>query len=245
MALTENEKTRYDRQMMVEGWGEAGQEKLKAATVFIAGAGGLGCPVSVYLAVAGVGQIRICDADRVELSNLNRQIHYTEAQVGQSKAEAAGARLRELNPNVDVVPRAEYLDEGSIERLAGDPDIVVDCLDNFETRYLLNAYCLEKGIPLVHAAVWGMSGQVCFLQPPKTPCLKCVFPDPPPKATFPVVGATPGLAACVQAMETLKFLTGVGANLANQLLIFDGEEMDWKVFTVKRLPSCPACGQPQ
>ena len=122
------------------------------------------------------------------------------------------------------------------------PDIIVDCLDNFETRYLLNTYCIQNKIPLVHGAIWGMMGQVTFVYPPETPCLKCLFPEPPPKEIFPVVGATPGIIGCVQAMEALKYLTGVGTCLKGRLLIFDGEEMDFNSVNVKRSPSCPECG---
>lgn len=240
--LTEDEKIRYNRQMMIEGWGEEGQQKLKDSTVLIAGAGGLGCPVSIYLAVAGVGKMRICDLDRIELSNLNRQIHYTQAQVGHFKAESAGSRLRELNSEVRVETFTDYLDENSIEEIAGDADIILDCLDNFETRFLLNRYCIEKGIPLVHGAVWGLSGQVTFLRPPETPCLECIFPEIPPKTLFPVLGATPGLVGCIQAMEALKYLTGTGTNVENRLLMFDGDDMDWRSFNIKRLPDCPVCG---
>jgi len=240
-SLSEREITRYNRQMMVADWGEEGQEKLKGATVFIAGMGGLGCPVSIYLAVAGVGQMRICDVDRIELSNLNRQIHYTEGDVGQLKAETAAARLRETNPEVDVVSFTDFIDADNIGEIAGEADLVVDCLDNFETRYLLNGFCIEKGIPLVHGAVWGLSGQVAFLHPPETPCLQCIFPEPSPKAVFPVLGVTPGLTGCLQAMEALKYLTGVGRNVENRLLMFDGEEMDWRSFKIRRVPNCPAC----
>lgn len=241
-SLSEREITRYNRQMMVADWGEEGQEKLKRSTVFIAGMGGLGCPVSIYLAVAGVGRMRICDADRVELSNLNRQIHYTEKDVGQFKAESAAARLREINPEVDIASFTDFIDADTIGKIAGAADLVIDCLDNFETRYLLNGFCIEGGIPLVHGAVWGLSGQVTFLRPPETPCLQCIFPEPPPKSVFPVVGATPGLIGCLQAMEGLKYLAGVGRNAENRLLMFDGEEMDWRSFKVRRRSDCPACG---
>jgi len=242
-SLSEPEVIRYNRQMMVAGWGEEGQEKLKESTVFIAGMGGLGCPVSIYLAVAGVGHMRICDADRIELSNLNRQIHYSEEEVGRFKAESAEVRLRGTNPEIDIVSSTDLIDAENIGEIAGEADLVIDCLDNFETRYLLNGYCIEKGIPLVHGAVWGLSGQVTFLRPPATPCLQCIFPEPPPKSVFPVVGATPGLTGCLQAMEGLKYLTGVGRNVENRLLMFDGEEMDWRSFKVRRRPDCSVCGR--
>ncbi|MCK5429099.1 MAG: HesA/MoeB/ThiF family protein [Anaerolineales bacterium] len=240
--LDEHEKNRYDRQMLIDGWGEVGQQRLKSATVFVAGAGGLGSPVSIYLAVAGVGKIIICDADVVELSNLNRQILHPEERVSEQKAESAGKSLTALNPGVKIVPFAEYLNQDNIETILARPDLIVDCLDNFETRYLLNRYAIKQGIPFVHGAVWGMMGQLTFLQSPQTPCLRCIFPKTPPKQVFPVVGAAPGVIGCMQAMEALKFLTGIGTTLKGRLLIFDGEDMSYTSLDVRRVPSCPECG---
>ena len=240
--LTDYDRTRYDRQMLIHGWGEEGQTRLKASRVFIAGAGGLGSPASIYLAVAGVGEMRLCDVDKVELSNLNRQILHTEKRVGERKSASAEKTLRDLNPTIDIVAYSDYINENSIDRVVGQPDIIVDCLDNFETRYLLNTYCIQNKIPLVHGAIWGMMGQVTFVYPGVTPCLQCLFPEPPPKEIFPVLGATPGIIGCVQAMEALKYLTGVGTNLKERLLIFDGEEMGFNSVNVKRSPSCPECG---
>jgi adenylyltransferase/sulfurtransferase len=194
------------------------------------------------LAVAGVGELSVCDADRLELSNLNRQILHTDEGIGELKAESAGKTLRALNPAINVVTYPDYLDQNSIDRLVGKPDIIVDCLDNFETRYLVNTYCIQHGIPLVHGAIWGMTGQVTFLHPPRTPCLGCIFPEAPPKETFPVVGATPGLTGSIQAMEVLKYLTGVGTNLKGKLFIIDGEDMESMSVNVERIPSCPECG---
>ncbi len=240
--LTEYDLTRYQRQMLIEGWGESGQEKLKSSRVFVAGAGGLGSPVAFYLAVAGVGEIRICDADRVELSNLNRQILHNDTSIGELKAVSAEKTLRALNPEIKVVTCSDRLDENSMERIVGMPDVIVDCLDNFETRYLLNAYCIRQGIPWVHGAIWGMSGQVTFLQPPETPCLRCLFPGLTRKETFPVIGVTAGLTGCVQVLEVLKYLTGVGDLLKGQLLLLEGAEMSFTSFRVERRRTCPDCG---
>jgi len=239
--LSEYEQTRYNRQMLIAGWGEPGQLKLKQSSVFVAGAGGLGSPVAIYLAVAGIGEIRICDADTVELSNLNRQILHTDARIGASKAASAAKTLGELNPTIKLVTFADYLNNDNVERIVGKPDIVVDCLDNYETRYLLNAYCIAHNIPFVHGAVSGLVGQVTFLYPPETPCLRCIFPAAPPKEVFPVVGVTPGLIGCIQAMEAVKFLTGVGVTLKKRLGILDGEDMTFISVDVERQPSCPAC----
>lgn len=240
--LTESDRVRYERQMMIPGWGEEGQLRLKRASAFIAGAGGLGSPVAIYLAVAGVGEIHICDADRIELSNLNRQILHTDDRIGELKAPSAGESLRALNPATNIFPCSDYVDLSNVEEIVGQPDIVVDCLDNYETRYLLNEYCLAKGIPFVHGAIEGFMGQVTFLSPPETPCLRCIFPEAPPKRMFPVVGATPGVIGTIQAMEALKHLTGIGTTLKNRLLIFEGEEMAFTSLRVERAPSCPACG---
>jgi adenylyltransferase/sulfurtransferase len=239
--LTQHDLIRYARQIPLPGWGEAGQSKIKAASVLVAGAGGLGSPVSLYLAAAGVGELRIVDSDVVELSNLNRQILHGEGRLGKPKVESARQTLNALNPGVRVAPFNEPLDEGNIERIAGEADMVVDCLDNYETRYLLNSFCMRRGIPLVHGAIWGLVGQVTFLQPPETPCLRCIVPEPPPRAIFPVLGATAGVTGCLQALEALKFLAGVGSNLKGTLLYWDGEEMAFNTFQVKRNPSCPDC----
>ena len=240
-ALSEYERVRFSRQMLLDGWGEAGQQRIRAAKVFVAGAGGLGSPVATYLAVAGVGELHICDADTVELSNLNRQILHSDARLGQLKALSAVRSLHELNPTIHVQAVAELLTTESVQRLVERCDIVVDCLDNFETRYVLNAYCLQQGIPLVHGAVGGLLGQVTFIQPPDTPCLQCIFPEAPPRGTFPVVGVTPGVIGCIQAAEVIKYLTGIGTLLKGRLLIFEGEEMAFTSIKVEPAPSCPVC----
>jgi len=240
--LTDYDQPLYNRQMLLREWGQAGQQKLKAARVFVAGAGGLGSPVAIYLAVAGVGEIRICDVDTIELSNLNRQILHPDSRIGHPKALSAEQTLTALNPVINIVAFAEYLDGTNIDRIAGRPDIIVDCLDNYETRYLLNHYCIEHHLPMVHGAIWGMSGQVSFLHSPETPCLRCLVPEPPPQETFPVVGATPGVIGTIQAMETLKFLTGIGELLKGRLLLFDGEEMFFSDVKVERKSNCPDCG---
>src|SRR3972149_3186622 len=237
--LTDYDLARYGRQMLIPGWGEEGQARLKSSTVFIAGAGGLGSPVALYLAVAGVGEIRLCDVDTVELSNLNRQLLHSDARLGMSKVGPAGATLREWNPAIDIVLCGAYLADDNVEQIVGKPHIVIDCLDNYATRYVLNTYCIKNRIPLVHGAIWGLTGQVTFLHPPETPCLRCLTPEPPPRAVFPVVGVTPGLTGCIQAMEALKYLTGIGTNLKGRLLTFDGEDMTFASFNIHRAQACP------
>ncbi|MHC1783683.1 MAG: ThiF family adenylyltransferase [Anaerolineaceae bacterium] len=240
--LTDYDLNRYSRQMMLAGWGAEGQQKIKNSSVFIAGAGGLGSPVALYLAAAGVGEIRICDDDTVELSNLNRQILHSDSRIGQLKAHSAEQTLHEINPSLSFHCFAERLGENNAENIIGQPDIVVDCLDNYPTRYLLNSYCENHNVPLVHAAIWGLIGQITFIKSPETPCLQCIIPEAPPKEVFPVLGATPGVIGSLQVMETLKYLTGIGELLMGRLLIFDGENMSIENIKVNRRPGCCVCG---
>ena len=240
--LTTYDKARYARQMMLDGWGEEGQRRIKGSTVFVAGAGGLGSPVSMYLAVAGVGTMRVCDADKIELSNLNRQILHADARIGQPKTASAQKTLTEMNPKIEIIACSNYLEKDNVAQLVGPSDIVVDCLDNFETRYVLNRYCIQQRIPLLHGGVWGLIGQATFLCPPETPCLRCIFPEAPPKETFPVVGVTPGVIGCLQAMEALKHLSGIGSTLKGEILHFDGQDMRFTRLKLGADPSCPDCG---
>ncbi len=240
--LTEMDQERYHRQMMIAGWGEEGQRRLKGARVFVAGAGGLGSPASIYLAVAGVGHITICDFDSPELSNLNRQILHNDSRIGVNKAESARMSLTQINPSIEVEAAPSRIDADTVDDLVGEADIIVDCMDNFPTRYVLNECAVRKGIPFVHGSIWGLEGKLTFIQVPETPCFQCLFPAPPEKALFPVVGATPGVIGCLQAMETLKYLTGVGSNLKGRMLLWDGEDMEFTVCEVKKNPSCPVCG---
>ncbi len=240
--LSQTDRARYHRQMLLPNWGEAAQERLKGSRALIAGLGGLGSPAALYLAAAGVGELRLCDSDLVELSNLNRQVLHGESRLGMNKADSAAATLGEFNRDVTIVPFAERLTEDNLERFAAGVDIILDCLDNYETRYLLNRFCLRRGIPLVHAAIWGFSGQLAFLQPPETPCLRCLVPQPPAQEEFPAVGAAVGMIGCLQALEALKYLTGSGTNIKNKLLFFDGEEACIHLIDVRRNPQCPDCG---
>lgn len=243
MQLNDDEQKRYGRQMLLDGWGEAGQLKLKRSRVFIAGAGGLGSPVAIYLAVAGVGQLRICDMDVLEPTNLNRQILHDHTRVGHRKALSAQQTLQVVNPNVEIVPFTDKIEAHNVDDIVGNVDIIVDCLDNFPTRYLLNECAIRKQIPLVYGSIWGMEGRLSFFRPPVTPCLQCLIPEPPPKGVFPVVGATPGVIGTMQAMETLKYLTGVGSNLTGKLLVWDGSRMEFRTFRIARDPACPVCSR--
>ena len=243
MKLSEAEKERYNRQMILADWGAEGQQKIKQATVFIAGAGGLGSPVAIYLAAAGVGCLRICDFGEPELSNLNRQILHTDADIGKKKVHSAKESLAKINPHVQVIDLPEKIDRKNIAQLVADSQIMIDCLDNFATRYILNEYAVETGLPFIHAGVYGMSGQMTFIHPPQTPCLSCIFPQSPPSEIFPGVGATPGVIGSLEALEALKYLLGKEAScLKRRLLIWEGDLGTFEEITVEKNPACPVCG---
>jgi len=242
--LSEQELNRYNRQIMLQDWGEAGQEKVKHATVFIAGVGGLGGPVALYLAVAGMGKLRICDNGRVECSNLNRQILYNDGHLKQTKVIAAKNVLSTQNPHIEVEYFKEKITPDSVHRLVGDSALIIDCLDNFATRYILNDYALERKMPFVHAGVEGLAGQITFIHPPETPCLRCIIPEAPPaQEAFPIVGTTAGIIGCLEANEALKYVTGIGSTLKGTLMIWDGMDTNFHRIEIEKDPHCPACGR--
>jgi molybdopterin-synthase adenylyltransferase len=240
--ITSQEKERYLRQIAIEGFGEKGQECLSRAHVFVAGAGGLGCAVCTYLAAAGVGFLRIVDRGEVELSNLNRQVLYGTGDIGKEKAPTLQARLRELNPEVRYETLHSVITAESVSKMLDGMDLVVDALDNLPTRYVLNKACLDKGIPLVHGAVHGFQGQAMTVFPGRGPCLMCLFGGGEHTGVIPVLGTAPGIVGCIQATETIKILTGLGAPLLGRLLLFDGLDMRISEVEVARNPSCPHCG---
>ena len=243
--LTKKEKERYDRQIMIYGFGEEGQEKLKKARVFIAGAGGLGSPVAIYLAAAGIGTIRIADHDTVEPSNLNRQVLHWEENVGGRKVDSAAAKLKKLNPNINIETIADTITETNVSQLVGDADLIVDAMDNLPTRYLLNKTAIDKGIPFFHGAVYGFEGRAMTVIPGKTACLNCLYHNAQvPKKKFPVIGVTPAVIGCIQATEVIKYLTGLGELLTNRILNYDALGMKFTEFTIKRDPNCEHCGKP-
>ncbi len=237
------ELQRYERQMTLPGWGREGQEKIKRATVFIAGAGGLGSPVSIYLAAAGVGRIRICDSGAVETSNLNRQILHADRDVGRRKIESAVRTLRSVNPHAEIAGLDVRIARDSVANLVSGSDILVDCLDNFDARYILNEHAAKTGLPFVHAGIYGMAGQLTFIKVHETPCLNCLFPEAPPQETVPVVGAAPGVIGCLEAIEVLKYITGMPGLLKGRLLIWEGDLMRFQELSVEKDPGCPVCGE--
>jgi molybdopterin/thiamine biosynthesis adenylyltransferase len=243
--LTERELQRYDRQIMIYGFGEEGQEKLKKSRVFIAGSGGLGSPAAIYLTAAGVGTIRIADHDTVELSNLNRQVMHWEENIGDSKVESARIKLEKLNTDVSVEAVSETITGDNVSELVGDCDVIVDAMDNLPTRYLLNRTAIEKGIPFVHGAVLGFEGRAMTILPGKTACLYCVYHGATlPQEKFPVIGVTPAVIGCIQATEVIKYITGLGELLTNKLLYYDALRMKFTEFSVKKDPECEHCGKP-
>jgi molybdopterin-synthase adenylyltransferase len=239
--LSEEEKARYGRQMLMPGWGEEAQLRIKQSRVFIAGAGGLGSPVSIYLAVAGIGTLRICDCGELELSNLNRQILHDDSRIGWNKALSAKATLERMNPEITVEALQEKITPETVDGLIGNADLILDCLDNFPTRHIINEYAVNKGIPVIHAGVYGMQGQITFIKAPETPCLWCISAGSP-DAVFPIVGATAGVIGCLEALEAIKYLSGVGTNLKDRLLIWDGEKIEFMELPQKKIAGCPVCG---
>jgi adenylyltransferase/sulfurtransferase len=240
--LTEDELRRYDRQILIEGFGQEGQEKLKRARVMVAGTGGLGCPVSLYLAAAGVGHIRLVDRDVVDWSNLNRQVLHWSEDIGLHKVESATSKLRRLNPQIEIEPLAVDISSENIDEVVRDSSAIVDAMDNYATRYLLNLAAIRHGIPYFHGSIYGLEGMSTTIVPGQTACLRCLFAQGPQPAVFPVLGATPGVIAMIQAMEVVKYLTGIGDLLLDRLLIFDGYGMSFREVHIKRRPDCPDCG---
>ncbi len=239
--LNKDELTRYDRQIMLKGLGRDGQEKLKKARVFIAGAGGLGSPISIYLAVAGVGNIRIVDHDTIEMSNLNRQVLHGDGDIGKRKTDSAVQKLKGLNKDINVEAVAETITEENVAELVDDCDLIVDAMDNLPTRYLLNRTAISKNIPFFHGAVYGFEGRAMTVIPGKTACLWCIYQGRVTQGKFPVIGVAPAVIGCLQATEVIKYLTGLGELLTGQLLMYDGLNLEFTKLEIKRDPNCQHC----
>jgi len=247
--LNDERIERYSRQILLPQVGGEGQEKLLVSKVLIVGAGGLGSPVASYLAGAGVGTIGIVDSDTVELSNLHRQMIYSSDDIGKKKAIAAQSRLQIVNPDVKVVPYVLRLNSGNIMEVIKDYDIVVDGSDNFPTRYLVNDACVLAKKTLVFGAFFRFEGQAMVIKPGEGPCLRCMFPSPPPPGLIPscqeagVLGALAGVIGLIQATETLKLILGIGKSLIGKLILFDALGMDLTKLNVKRDENCPVCSE--
>jgi molybdopterin-synthase adenylyltransferase len=246
--FTEQQLERYSRHILLQNVGIEGQERLLGSKVLVIGAGGLGAPVALYLAAAGVGTLGIVDADVVDLSNLQRQIVHFTADVGKAKVESASAKLRALNPDVTVVPHHEFARADNIRNLIREYDFVVDGTDSFASKFLINDACVIEKKPFSHGGILRFTGQTMTIIPGESACYRCVFNAPPPAGSVPtcsqagVLGAIAGMLGTIQAAETLKVLTGAGTPLLNKLLTFDALTMEFRNVPVRRRDSCPVCG---
>ncbi len=241
MPLSKSEIERYQRQLLVDGWD---QERLKSSRILIVGVGGLGGISATYLAAAGVGLLRICDSDRVELSNLNRQILFTAGDIGQPKAALAATRLSAQNPEIRIEAIADKLTETNAGELASGCDLIIDGLDNHSDRLRLNKASFDLNIPFIYGAINEWQGQLGFFHPPKTACLACLLPGElqSPRPT-PVVGALPGVIGSFQATLALRYLMTGEAPLSNALLIFRADTVTFETVTFEKRPGCGVCGK--
>lgn len=245
--LTEQQIERYSRHILLEDVGVEGQEKILGAKVLIVGAGGLGAPVSLYLAAAGVGTIGIVDADNVDLSNLQRQVVHFTGDVGTPKVESAKAKMLALNPDVNVVTYKTFFASDNALDIIRDYDFVIDGTDNFPTKFLINDACVMAGKPFSHGGILRFRGQT-FTYVPGHACYRCMFKEPPPPGAVPtcsqagVLGAIAGMLGTIQAAEALKYITGVGTLLTDRLLTFDAKTMDFHTIRTKPRATCALCG---
>jgi adenylyltransferase/sulfurtransferase len=250
IALSSDDLARYSRHLLLPELKAEGQRRIKAAQVLCIGAGGLGSPAALYLAAAGVGTIGLVDFDRVDISNLQRQVLYGTNDVGRKKLEAARERLRDANPNVEIVSHeCQFTSENAPDVIA-PYDVVIDGSDNFPTRYLSNDVCVFARKPNIYGSVFRFEGQASLFAPHLGgPCYRCLFPEPPPPGAAPscaeagVLGVLPGIIGLVQATEALKLITGTGETLLGRLMHFDALKMKFREFKLRRDPGCPVCGE--
>jgi adenylyltransferase/sulfurtransferase len=246
MELTQEEMLRYGRQILIPDIGEAGQKKIKEAKVFVAGIGGLGSISSYYLAAAGIGYLKIVDRDKVECSNLNRQIIHWTDNVGESKAESGLRKLKSLNPHCSIEAIQTEITGQNCMELVGDCSIIVDAMDNMKARRILNAASIQKRIPYIFGGVYQLDGMATTFIPGETPCLECVFPysslesDSTPPG---ILGPIPGMIASIQVIEAVKLIVGLEGRLTGRLLSFCANDMTFREFKIKRDPKCLVCGK--
>jgi molybdopterin/thiamine biosynthesis adenylyltransferase len=244
MPLTDEERAVYEWQLDVPGFGEAGQEKLKGASVLISRVGGLGSVVAYELAAAGIGRLILAHAGEIIPSDLNRQLLMTHDALGTSRVQSAEARLKALNPRLVIEAVPENISSANAARWVGQADIIVDCAPLFEERFAMNREAVAQGKPLVECAMYELQAQVTTVLPGQTPCLACLHPEVPPAWTrrFPVFGAVSGTVGCLGAMEAVKVLSGLGEPLAGRLLTMDLRDMQFRILTIEQRPGCPVCG---
>jgi molybdopterin/thiamine biosynthesis adenylyltransferase len=248
--MNDEQLQRYSRHLLLDEIGIEGQEKLLAAHALVIGAGGLGSPVALYLASAGIGKITLVDDDEVDLTNLQRQIVHTTSRVGQAKVESAKQALQQINPEVEVVALRERTSEPHLQSLVASASVVLDCTDNFATRHAINRSCVAAGVPLVSGAAIRMDGQVAVFDPRsgETACYACLFPpdqqfEEVACSTMGVFAPLVGIIGTLQAAEALKLVAGVGQSLADRLLLLDARRMDWTSIRTKRSTDCAVCGK--
>jgi len=239
--LDQNELIRYNRQLIIPDFGEEGQRKLKDSHVVIVGIGGLGCASATYLTAAGVGHITIVDFDTVELSDLNRQILYWEDEIGERKVVVAQRKLSKLNPSVEITPIFAKITNENVLSIIDGAQVVVDGLDNSATRLVVNSACIKQKIPYVYGGVSRLRGMITTIIPGQTPCLACLLPEG--VEGLGVLGVTPALIANLQALEVIKLLIGHSPSLAGKLLLFNGDDIKFRVHEIRRNKSCPVCSQ--
>ncbi len=246
--LDADDRQRYHRHLILPEVGEEGQRRLRAASVLLVGAGGLGSPIALYLAAAGVGTLGLVDADRVDTSNLQRQVLYGSDDVGVAKTTAAARRLQAMNPGVRVITHDTRLTAANALEILAPYDVIVDGSDNFPTRYLVNDACVLLGKPDVYGSIFRFEGQAAVFDARRGPCYRCLYPEPPPPGAVPscieagVLGVLPGLLGVIQATETLKLLLGTGETLTGRLLLVDALAMRFRDLTLRKSAACPACG---
>jgi sulfur-carrier protein adenylyltransferase/sulfurtransferase len=248
VALSSPEVARYSRHLIMPEVGIAGQKRLKASSILLIGAGGLGSPLGLYLAAAGVGRLGLVDFDVVDFSNLHRQVLHGTADVGRPKLHSARDRLQAINPEVRVDLYETHLTSANALDILRPYDVVIDGTDNFPTRYLVNDACVLLGKPNVYGSIFRFDGQASVFYPGRGPCYRCLYPEPPPPGEVPscaeggVLGILPGLVGCIQATEALKLVLGKGTPLIGRLLLYDALEMSFREFKLRRNPKCPMCG---
>jgi adenylyltransferase/sulfurtransferase len=248
VTLSQQEIARYSRHLIMPEVGMEGQKRLKAASVLLIGAGGLGSPLGLYLAAAGIGRIGIVDFDVVDFSNLQRQVLHGTPDVGRPKLQSAKDRLNAINPEVKVDLFETKLTSQNALRICDPYDVIIDGTDNFPTRYLVNDICVLLGKPNVYGSIFRFDGQASVFYPPHGPCYRCLYPEPPPPGEVPscaeggVLGILPGLIGCIQATEAIKLIIGKGETLIGRLVLYDALAMTFSEFKVRRNPKCPICG---